>query len=233
MTWQSARRVWANSVEVFARDVPIVLKSPARAWRPPQPVGNSEMTFWGPTKKMMLKHESNEASEHSPYHHKEHTLITRLYHIIVYTYLHIYIYIHICINICVYIYHISKKPWAGAVLVVSPSMLEVHFCVMCTHFAGCFCHLFFMHNFWCNVTKWCQEQYVILYECCVRALHSGLSLLSGFRVLQQKPWQTCHHSFAKLPTVPTCSPDVVYDQHYCLWTGNKNLAEFFLFQQAI
>lgn len=45
----------------------------------------SEITFWGPTKKMMLKHESNEASEHSPYHHKEHTLITCLYYIYIIT----------------------------------------------------------------------------------------------------------------------------------------------------
>lgn len=50
----------------------------------------SEITFWGPTKKMMLKHESNEASEHSPYHHKEHTLITCLYYIYIYNYLYIY-----------------------------------------------------------------------------------------------------------------------------------------------
>ncbi len=36
---------------------------------------------------------------------------------------------------------------------------------------------------------------------------------------------------AKLSTIPTVSPDVVYDQHHC-GTENKNLADFFPFSPS-
>lgn len=105
----------------------------------------SEITFWGPTKKMMLKHESNEASEHSPYHHKEHTLITCLY----------YIYIITCI-------YTQKN-------------------LVCRMFG----HLFLLHMFWCNVTKPCQEQCVILYECCVAFRFVAAVRFRGFAAKTQ------------------------------------------------
>ncbi len=99
MTWPSARRVWANSVEVFARDVPLVLKLPARVWRP-SPLGNfrnvnvlrsNEEDDLGTRIKM--KHWSIHPTIKS-------TLSTHLYNMI-------YMYIHIDIW---YIDILSKKP---------------------------------------------------------------------------------------------------------------------------
>lgn len=72
--------------------------------------------------------------------------------------MNIYIYKYLYI----FIYHISKKKLEQA-----QCLLYLHPCWKCIFVCGVhilcrmFGHLFFMHNFWCNVTTPCQEQCVI------------------------------------------------------------------------